>query len=165
MAQNKIDIKTGTLFPWTFQFIAGIVFLIGLSIIVDRPVLSLCLIAASVFVFSGYTGMEIDKEKSNYREYMSFFFIKSGKKIKYNGIDKIFINSTKVKQQMHTAHTSHSSIFTNLEFNGYLKLENGEKIHLLTKRKKEKLVYELNKIALFLDVQIDDTVERQVKSA
>ena len=40
-----------------------------------------------------------------------------------------------------------------------------EKIHLLTKRKKEKLVHELNKIALFLDVQIDDTVERQVKSA
>ena len=165
MVPNKIDIKTGTLFPWTFQLIAGIVFLIGLSIIVDRTVLSLCLIAASVFVFSGYSGIEIDKEKNSYREYMSFFLIKSGKKIKYNGIEKIFINSTKVKQQMHTAHTNHSSIFTNVEFNGYLKLENGQKIHLLTKRKKEKLVHELKKIALFLDVQIDDTVERQVKSA
>jgi hypothetical protein len=93
---------------------------------------------------------------------MSFFFIKSGKEIKYNGIEKIFINSTKVKQQMHTAHTNHSSIFTNLEFNGYLKLDNGEKLHLLTKRKKEKLLHELKKIALFLDVQIDDTVARQV---
>ena len=165
MAQNIIDIKTGNLFPWPFQVLAVILSLIGLSVIAGQLVLGLCLLGASMFVFSGYSGIEIDKANGSYREYLSFLFLKSGKKIKYGAIEKIFINSSKVKQQMHTAHTSHSSIFTDIEFNGYLKLENGDKIHLLTKRKKEKLVLELNKIALFLNVQIDDTVERQVKSA
>jgi hypothetical protein len=161
MVENRIDLRTGTLFPWPFQLLAGIVCLAGLFFLNDKLVLGLCLIGASAFVFSGYSGIEIDKGEKKYREYMSFFFLKSGKEIKYVGVEKIFINSSQVRQQMHTAHTNHSSVYTNIEFNGFLKLEDGKKIHLLTRRKKDKLIHELKKIALFLAVPLDDTTQRQ----
>lgn len=160
MHKNTIDIKFGTLFPWPFQLLAGILLLIGLSIILEKPILSVLLILGSGFVLSGYAGTDVDKTKNLYREYNSFFLIKYGKKIKYTGIEKIFINRSKVKQQLYTAHTSHSSIFTNTEFNAYLKFENGTKIHLLTKRKKENLKRDLKKISAFLEIPVEDnTIE------
>jgi len=156
MNKSKIDIKTGTLFPWHFQFIAIIVLIIALSIVVEKTALSIFLIIASVFVFSGFSGVEIDKEERVYREYISFFLIKDGKKLKYPGIEKIFVSTSKTKQQLYTAHTNHSSIFTNEKFNGYLKFNDGRKIHLLTKRKKENLIKSLKKISAFLEVHVED---------
>jgi hypothetical protein len=156
--KNVIDIKFGPLFPWPFQFLAGILLIIGLAILLEKTILSIIMILGSGFVLSGYSGTEIDKTEKAYREYNAFLFIKIGKKIKYIGIEKIFINTSKVKQQLYTAHTSHSSVFTNTEFNGYVKFEDGTKIQLLSNPKKEKLVSELQKIAEFLNVQVEDNI-------
>ena len=57
---------------------------------------------------------------------------------------------------MYTVHTNHSSIFETLEFNGFLKFSNGEKVQLLRKRKKSDLIKELKKVATFLNVAIED---------
>lgn len=163
MHKNKIDIRTGTLFPWHFQLVAVLVLIISLVLIVERTVLSISLMIGSIFIFSGYSGVEIDKEKNLYREYMSFFLIKSGKKVKYPGVEKIFVSTSKIKQQLYTAHTSHSSIFTNIEFNGYLKFDNGRKIHLLSRRKKESLIIVLKRIAVFLNAPLEDNTAIGVK--
>lgn len=74
----------------------------------------------------------------------------------FNGAEKLFINSSKKSTQLYTAHTNHSSVFTDQEFNGYLKLNDGTKIHLLTSRKKEKLAASLNKAASFLHIPLQD---------
>ncbi len=160
MPKNAIDIKFGSLFPWPFQLLAGILLVIGLSIVLEKPILSALLILGSGFVLSGYTGTDVDKTKNLYREYNAFFLIKHGKKIKYTGLEKIFINSSKVKQRLYTAHTTHSSTFTNTEFNAYLKFEDGTKIHLLTMRKKENLKRDLKRISTFLEIPVEDnTIE------
>ena len=83
--------------------------------------------------------------------------MKSGDKKKYSGIEKIFVSTSKTKrQEFYTVHTNHSSIFENLEFNGFLKFNNGEKIQLLRKRKKSELIKELKRVATFLNVPIED---------
>ena len=158
MHKDVIDIKFGSIFPWPFQFLAGILLIMGLAILLDKTILSVIMILGSGFVLSGYVGTEIDKGEKEYREYNAFFFIKNGKKIKYTGIEKIFINTSKMKQRLYTAHTNHSSIFTNTEFNGFVKFDDGTKIQLLSNRKKEKLVSELKKISEFLNVQVEDNV-------
>ncbi len=122
-----------------------------------KPVVGLMLIVAGGFILTAASGTDIDTSKNIYREYTSFYFIlKSGKWKKYNGAEKLFINSSKKSTQMYTAHTNQSSVFTNLEFNGYLKLNDGTKIHLLTSGKKEKLVATLKKAASFLHVPLQD---------
>jgi hypothetical protein len=119
MTSEKISIRYGSLFPWTFQLIAVIVLIAGLALIVERPIVSIGLVLFSGFILSGYEGTEIDKAEKTYRDYKSFFFLKSGSKVTYSGIEKIFVNTSKSRQTVHTAHTSNSSIFENTEFNGF----------------------------------------------
>jgi hypothetical protein len=156
MKKTKIDIQTGILFPWHFQLIAVIVLAAGLVAIIEKPILSVILLTGSLFILTGRSGVIINRSENVYQEYMSFFFIKNGKKIRYTGVEKIFINTSKVSHRMYTAHTSHSSIFSQVEFNAYLKLDNGVKVHLASSRKKEKLLRELTKISSFLNAPLED---------
>jgi hypothetical protein len=157
MTESKLDIRSGTLFPWHFQLIAAFILIAGVTLIVGKPVMGSVLIVAAGFILTAASGTEIEPSKNRYREYTSFYFIlKSGKWKKYYGAEKIFINSSKKSSQMHTAHTNHSAVFTDQEFNGYLKLNEGTKIHLLTSRKKEKLAASLNKAASFLHIPLQD---------
>lgn len=156
VTSDKINIRYGSLFPWPFQLIAVIVLIVGLSLVISRPVPAVGLILFSVLILSGSEGTEIDKAEKTYRDYKSFFFLKSGSKERYTGIEKIFINTSKSKQTVHTAHTNKSSIFENIEFNGFLKFDDGTKIQLLQKRKKEDLLRALNRIASFLNVPVED---------
>jgi len=158
----RIDIRSGPLFPWQFLFLGAIVLIIGIGLIVERTLLSVLLILASLFILSGYSGIEFNKTENVYREYVSFFLIKSGKWLKLGRMEKIFINSSVVSQRINSAHTARSSIFTSEEFNAYLKFEDGKKTHLVSKRKKKKLLKVLEKVSAFLLVPVvDNTVAGQ----
>jgi hypothetical protein len=151
-----VDIKSGRLFPWHFMLIAVIFLLVGLALIAERTLLSLALILASLFILSGYSGTEIDLKRGIFREYRSFFFQKSGKRLKFNSIEKIYINRSKTTRKVYTAHTNHSSVFSNVEYNAWLKLDDGRKIHLLSKSDKSKLTGILNGVSRSLMVRIED---------
>jgi hypothetical protein len=153
---DKIDVKFGSLFPWPFRLIAVIVLLVGLSLILEKTFLSIGMMLIGGFILSGSEGTEINRTEKSYLDYKSFFFMKSGDKKKYSDIEKIFVSTSKTKQQLHTVHTNHSSIFENVEFNGFLKFSNGEKVQLLRKRKRSDLLKELKKVATFLNVTIED---------
>lgn len=154
---TRVDIKSGSLFPWHFMLIAGIFLLAGFGLIAERPLLSLTLIVTSLFILSGYAGTEIDLNNSSFREYRSFFFFfKGGKRQKFNSMEKIYINKSRVAQKVYTAHTNHSSVFSNVEYNAWLKLDDGRKIHLLSKSDKSKLIRILNRVSHSLQVRVDD---------
>ena len=153
---KKIDIKYGNLFPWPFRLIAVLIVIAGLSLIIDRTLLSIFLMAVGGFVLSGVEGTEIDQADKSYRDYKSFFFLKSGSKVRYSGIEKCFVNTSKTKQKMHTAHTTKSLTIEDMVFNGFLKFDDGTKIKLLQKRTKEDLMRALEKIAKALNVPVED---------
>ena len=153
---DKIDVKFGSLFPWPFRFIAVIVLLVALSLILEKTFLAIGLMLIGGFILSGAEGTEINRAEKSYLDYKSFLFVKSGDKKKYSGIEKIFVSTSKTKQHLYTAHTNHSSTYENVEFNGFLKLNDGEKIQLLRRRKKSDLIKELKKVATFLNVAIED---------
>lgn len=153
---DRIDVKFGSLFPWPFRFIAVIFLLVGLSLILEKTFLAIGLMLVGGFILSGAEGTEINRAEKSYVDYKSFFFVKSGDKKKYSGIEKIFVSTSKTKQHLYTAHTNHSSTYEHLEFNGFLKFHDGEKIQLLRKRKKSDLIKELDKISAFLNVPIED---------
>lgn len=158
MTESKLDIRNETLFPWHFQFIAAIILITGVVLIVSgRPMIGVVLLIAAGFILTAASGTEIDKSKNRYREYTSFYFIiKSGKWKVFSGAEKIFINKAKSSAQMYTARTNHSAIYLKEEYNGYLKLIDGTKIHLSSTRKKEKLAAKLNQAASFLNCPLQD---------
>lgn len=157
MNQSKINLRSGSLFPWHFQFMAAIILIIGLALILERTLVASVLILAGGFILTGSSGVEIDKVQKTYREYTSFFLIRRGKKKKYQDVEKLFINSSKTTTQMSSAKANHTTTFINQEFNGYLKFSDGQKLFLLSTRKKEKLETVLSSVSNFLQVPIQDT--------
>ena len=153
---DTIDVRFGSLFPWPFRFVAALMIVAGLVLIVEKSFLSVALMSIGGFILSGYEGTEINKAKKSYVDYKSFFFLRSGTRENYIDVEKIFVSTSKIKQQFYTAHTNHSSTFENVEYNGFLKFSNGEKIQLLRKRKKPELMKELKRVSLFLNVPIED---------
>jgi hypothetical protein len=154
--RKKIDVRFGSLFPWPFLLIAGILLVVGLSLIGERTLVALALIIICGFVLTSSEGTEINLSAKNFTEYKSFFFIKSGTRKTYSSMEKIFINTSKTRQQLYTAHTTKSSIFENLEYNAFLKFTDGTKVHLLKKRKKEDLLKKIDNLAKALNVQVED---------
>lgn len=157
MNNQKVDIRNSTLFPWHFQLIAVVILLAGLALILEKPVMSSVLVFAAGFILTAADGTEIDLVKGRFREYISFYFIiRGGKWKKFPGAEKIYINSAKSTTRAYTTHNNYSSVFENTEYNAYLKLNNGEKIHLINSRKKEKLTTILQKAASFLNCPLQD---------
>lgn len=151
-----IDIKSGSLFPWQFRIVAVLVIIAAIAIILDHFWVSSVLILAGVFALVSNEGTEVDVNNQTYREYTSFFFVKTGKFSPYSGAEKIFLTKGKRSQQMYTAHTTHSSVFENVVYNAYLKLSSGEKIHLLTGKDKDRVIKRLVPLSTGLNVEITD---------
>lgn len=157
MTSNKIiDIRYGSLFPWPFHFIAGIVLVIAATLVLEKTIAAIAFMILSGLVLTASEGTEINLSGKTFLEYKSFFFMKSGTSEKYSGIEKIFINTSKSKQRFYTAHTTKSSIYENIEYNAFLKFDDGTKVHLLQKRRKDVLLKRVKDIAVALGVQVED---------
>jgi hypothetical protein len=166
MASQKstVDIKSGSVFPFPFLVLGAIFFMAGAAVFINHPVISIVLMVAGVLILTAYEGTEIDTSSKTYREYNSFLFIKKGQSKAYNGIEKIFVNSSKVSQRVYTSHTSTSATFSGIEYNAYLKFAKGEKVFLFSGKNKSKLLKRLNDISRSLNTSvIDNTVRIDVQ--
>lgn len=144
------------LFPFHFVFMGAVVFIVGLVLIMQRTGVSVILMGIGATILTGTSGIEIDKERLVYREYMGFFFMKTGRWIRFEGIEKIFINSTRVTRTMYGPMSNHSASFTNRQYNAFLKFDDGKKIHLSSKGNKTRLINRVSPVADALEVPIDD---------
>lgn len=158
---DTVDIKCGRLFPLPFLVLGGAVFLAGVGSITHLPWIATILILLGATVLTAYEGTEISPATKTLREYNAFLFlIRTGKSVKYESIEKIFVNSASVSQKIYTAHTLNSSTFTNLEYNAWLKLGDGSKIFLASDRRKERLLKRFEGIARTLHTQLTDTTSQ-----
>lgn len=163
MTESKtIDIISGRLFPFHFMVLGVIFFIAGGALFSSHPVISIILMVIAAIILSSYSGTQIIPSSKTYREYNSFLFIKNGQSKKYDGIEKIFINSGKVSQKVYTAHTLNSSTFKHVEYNAYLKFTNGTKIFLASDKNKIRLVNKVNAIARKLNTLVTDSTAQPV---
>jgi hypothetical protein len=151
-----IGIKYGLLFPWTFRLLAACAIILGLSAWQTNPWVTIVIGVAGFFALVAHEGTEINPATKTYREYTAFFFFKTGRFKPYAEIELIFINRAKERQQMYTAHTTHSSTFGHMVYNAYLKFSNGEKIHLQKTKNKEKLMAVLKPLSEAVQVEVTD---------
>ncbi len=152
----KIDFKSGRLFPWTFQLFAVALLVAAVVYFTTYTMISIGLLLFSLLIITAHTGVEFDRKKQTYREYNSFLLIKTGKVLPYRGVEKVFINSGRVSQRVYTAHTTTSSVFTNTEYRGYVKLLNGNKIFLISGKDKVKVAEKLAGLADWLQTGFTD---------
>lgn len=155
MLKNTIDIKAGRLFPFHFLILGGIFLFAALVVVVSHPIIAGILALLGLFIITAYEGTEIDPHSKTYREYHSFLFLKSGKRVNFNSVEGVFIHKAKVSQKLFTAHTMNSSTFTHVEYHAYLKLDH-EKIFLTRGKDKKKVVEKARSIASSLNASVFD---------
>jgi hypothetical protein len=155
MKEKVLDIKAES-FPWQAKLIGALLLMMAIGTLANYWWLSIILVVGAAFLFTGHSGTEIDGANKTFREYNSYLFVKIGDSKKYNGIDRIFINGSKVSQRMYTAHTTSSNTFTHLVYDAYLKFDNGEKIFLTGRKDKNKLIRVLEPVVKRLKVQVVD---------
>lgn len=153
---NMIDIKFGNLFPGHFRFLAVIGLIGAVGIFPFSYIGAILLFLVCFFVLFSSEGTEVNPANATLREYTSFLLFKTGKFRSYGQPEKIFITKSKESQQVHTAHTNHSSTYDKEFFTGFLKLASGEKIQLLRESDKDQLIKKLSPLSDGLKVEIVD---------
>jgi len=154
--ENKIiDIKAESL-PWQAKLM-GIVFIVlALAVMVSHWWLSPLLAVVGVVLLLAYSGTTIDPVNKTFREYNSYLFFRTGSTEQYHAVEKLFINQAKVSQTMYTASTASSATFQHVQFNAYIKFDDGRKIFLAARKNKSELVTLLNKANALLAVEVVD---------
>lgn len=157
MNHPKINLKSGRLFPWYFQLI-GIGFLpISVMFLASNFIVSIILMILAIFILTSFSGFEIDVQNKIYHPYYAFFFLlKSGKKKKFHSVEKLYINANNVSQRIYTFHTMQSSTFKNVEYDAYIKFDNGVKEYLITDKKLDRLKKKLGGLSEAIGIPISD---------
>lgn len=151
-----LDIKSGPALPWQFRFVGLLMLMLAVGLFQSYMWVALAVAVLGLLIITAYEGTEVDVEKKVFREYTSFFTVKTGKFEPYSHIEKVFIIKSKESQQMYTAHTTTSSVFKYEKYNAYLKFSTGDKILLLTEKNKDVLVKKLKHLSTLLHVEIVD---------
>ena len=135
-----IDIRFGSLLPWPFHFVAGMAILFAISIAGMHPWIALLFILGSIFVFTSSEGTEIDLDSKRFREYTSFFLMKTGEWIPFDEIEKIYVNKNKMRQQMSPSRTGFTTSITYSEFSAFVKFNEDEIVQLIKHKNKQKVM-------------------------
>jgi hypothetical protein len=155
LKENIIDIKAEP-FPLQARLIGIVLFVLAAGIVSNYWWISILLVLIGVALVFGYSGTQIDASNKTFREYTSYVFFKSGDTEKYKSIERIFINRSKVSQKMYTARTLDSSTFRYVLYNAYMKLDDGNKIFLTSRKDKDQLIKFLSPLVKTLNTQLND---------
>jgi hypothetical protein len=153
--EKVIDIRAESL-PWYFKLAGMLLVVLALALMTNVWWLSVILGLVGLIILTTHSGTQIDPSTKTFREYHSILSFRYGQKETYDGVENIFINAAKVSQTVHPAHTLDSATFSHVEYNAYLKLSDGRKIFLMSKRSKTKLINRLKQVMNVLKVEVVD---------
>jgi hypothetical protein len=154
MRNKKNDFRTSSYFPETIRFVSILLIPAGLLFIFVNLIAGAIFLISAVVVLTTHYRLEVDLENKVYRDYVWFLGLKNGKTSRYENIEYLFIKKSKVSQNLNSR-ISTKTITKNM-FDGYLKFNEAEKIHLLTKENKTVLITRLKTMAEGLQVKIVD---------
>ncbi len=145
-----IDIKQEPLLPFSFRIaeygiIAFGAMLSASAIIMSaqHPIFPSILIGFGLLLFgavlaTSHYRLEIDVSKKSYNVYTWVLWMKVGKPEYFQYVSKIYVNSVKEKATFMARSGLSHSVKTNL-FKAFMKLDDGEKIHIDTDKDQSKL--------------------------
>jgi hypothetical protein len=153
-----MDINTGWYFQGSMR-IAGYVFLlVSLPLLIVPSLWAIFFALCGIVILTTRYGLRIDAANRSYQEYTWFLGFRRGEWQRYEEIKYLFLKTAKVSRTYNSR--VQSSTISTIEFNGYLKFSEEEKIHLVHSVTKRKLLDSLIPIANGLGTTIVDyTVE------
>ncbi|MBD1398087.1 hypothetical protein H9Q13_13000 [Pontibacter sp. JH31] len=103
---------------------------------------------------------EFDLEHRTYREGIGFAGMTFGDKLPLPGFEFLFLKRNRYRQTMESRGSM--STFALEKYDGYLKLADGVKLHLLQRKDKGRAMAEMERIARELNVELRDLTELKI---
>lgn len=150
---NRIDFHTSSYFPQSIRA-AAVLALLTVFLPAVHFLAKFAVVLVSLAVLTAHYRLRFDSLNKEYFDYVWFLGLRWGEYGRFEKIEYLFIKRNKVKQtvySMMSAATIHSE-----RYDGYLRISENNKIHLLSSRSKETVLKRLKSLALLLDVDILD---------
>ncbi|MCB0505144.1 MAG: hypothetical protein KDC58_06535 [Cyclobacteriaceae bacterium] len=155
---NRFNFYSELLFPFHFMALGTAFLLGGLASVIFSPFLGVILIIIGLLIVTAYRGLEFDRLALKYRVYNSFIFIRVGKWESYQEVKQIFVKTNIISQTIYLK-ISQGTDISNVVFDAYLEFSDEEKVYLVGKKKKMKIMKKIEPLSKFLGVQINDLTE------
>lgn len=148
---GKVIINQGSSIPWTFRFIGVILVFAGIILFTQNfseeiavPVAIVLSLLMPMIWFSKSI-LIIDNSNKEIHEGVWLLGYKTGTPRKFSEIEKFYINKVKTSQQMYShANVGHTS--KGIEFQAYIKLDDGAKFFLTSDKNEKRLEEKVTKI-------------------
>lgn len=152
--KELLNFTTGRLFPLQFIFIGIVLIPSGVVLLSSNLMLGVSFMLFGTLTLTSFQGVEIDTAAKRYREYNSYYFIKTGSWKAYQQAEKLYINPVKTSQQLSSQ--ASTSSFKGRAFNAYIKFDNDEKFLLASDKAYEKVEAKVTELARFTSLPIID---------
>jgi len=119
-----------------------------------RIVLSVVFGLICVLVLTTHYGLSVNTAEKTYRDYFSVLGVRKGPTKPFEKIDYLFVKKNKLTQG--GSLVSLSYLFKRDQYDGFIKFDGADKIHLATRDTKSELMKVLGSIARGLHVEIVD---------
>lgn len=154
---TPVDLRTSWYFSTPVRLAAAVLAISGLLIVLVNIYIGLALVISGVLAATTHYRLAIDFTKKTYRDYVWVLGIKSGDDGKFDSIQYVFINKTKVSQTMNSKVSSTTIVRD--EYNGYLKFSERNKVHLASSENKQRLTIAMKLISQQFKCELLDYTE------
>jgi hypothetical protein len=150
-----MNIRGSWYFPWPVRFAGGVILmLLAIARMLPSPLLASVLLILAAVILTTHYGVHIDLSKGTYKEYVWLLGWKNGKKISFKAIDYLFVKTNKVTRN-YNSRVQRAAI-TNVEYDGYMRISESEKIHLINADTKQEVVKKLIPLKNYLKTRFID---------
>ncbi|MBC5774257.1 hypothetical protein H8S95_09310 [Pontibacter sp. KCTC 32443] len=157
MKSNLYAYNTGCYFSTAARVLGWITTVWAILAVVGGSVSAFLILPAAIITQLTHYKVEFDLQHITYREGVSFAGLTFGKKLPLPGFDFLFLKKNNYKQTME----SRASMATikMVKYDGYIKLTNNVKLHLLKTKDQQKAMQVMEQIAQDLNVEFRDLTE------
>lgn len=151
----KFDYRTQYYFPPHIVTAGHVLIFVGMVVMVwVQWMTGLCALLIGLFLVSLNYGIQIDTEKKQYLDYLFILGYKKGTWRRYKKVEYFYITSGMVTTTMQLR--AASSELAHMEYNGYIKFSEEDKVHLVSSKRKRKVIIFVEKMARDLGAKIKD---------
>lgn len=150
----SVRVRDQWYFPLQFRIVAVLAVVVGVAALIAGLWTGLPLIIGGALVATMHYGFEIDRQAKRFKEYVWILGWQSGKYMPYLTLHYLFVNAASVKRTYNLR--VNTTILSERVYNGYLKISDAGKIHVIGSGDKKRVLAEMKKLKQYLDVRLVD---------
>ncbi|PVY44078.1 hypothetical protein [Pontibacter virosus] len=161
MAATSHSYNTGHYFSASARAFGWITTALAITMIINGSVAAYAFLPTAIVTQLTHYRTEFDLANRTYREGVRFAGITFGKMLPLAGIDFLYLKKKNYKQVSESR--ASMSVFQFVKYDGYIKLSDNVKLHLLQRKTKELAMQEMQQIAQDLQAELRDLTEMELR--